>query len=67
MTYKNEYKLTQEEIDALINELSDNPMSPVPTPIMSTRECSDCKGTGEYHGLDVIEECQTCQGKGEVL
>ena len=29
-------------------------------------ECKDCKGTGEYKGLVVVEDCRTCQGMGEV-
>ena len=29
-------------------------------------ECKDCKGTGEYKGLVVVEDCRTCQGMGKV-
>ena len=28
--------------------------------------CPDCKGTGEYIGVRVVEDCQRCKGEGEV-
>lgn len=28
--------------------------------------CPDCRGTGEYRGLIVIEVCGTCQGSGDL-
>lgn len=28
-------------------------------------QCSDCKGTGKYHGLFAVEECKGCGGSGE--
>jgi hypothetical protein len=31
---------------------------------MDARKCSDCNGTGEYHGLNVVEKCRSCAGDG---
>ena len=28
--------------------------------------CPDCKGSGEYVGLSVVEECRRCLGAGMV-
>jgi hypothetical protein len=28
--------------------------------------CPDCRGSGQYVGLSVIESCQTCKGTGLV-
>jgi len=28
--------------------------------------CPDCKGSGEYEGATVIEECKLCEGTGQV-
>lgn len=27
--------------------------------------CPDCKGTGKYYGLVVVEDCQACRGTGK--
>jgi RecJ-like exonuclease len=29
-------------------------------------KCPDCKGTGKYIGLNVVETCRTCKGLGVV-
>jgi len=31
------------------------------------KECPDCKGSGKYVGLSVVEDCRLCKGSGEVL
>ncbi len=64
-----ERPLTAKEIEQLILDESNNPYSPMPTPIgkgFGKPEiiCSDCKGTGEYKGWAVVEDCQKCGGKG---
>lgn len=59
-------ELTQDEIDALFTSMSDNPMSPMPTPIEGGELCSDCKGTGEYVGALVVEKCKRCNGLGQI-
>lgn len=64
-----ERPLTTEEIEQLMLDGSDNPYSPMPTPIGKGFDelniiCSDCKGTGEYKGWAVVEDCQKCGGKG---
>ncbi len=28
--------------------------------------CPDCKGSGKYYGLNVIETCKKCEGKGHI-
>lgn len=28
------------------------------------KSCPDCKGTGEYAGILVVEKCQHCKGTG---
>ena len=62
--------LTQEEIDALMSDLSDNPWSPMPTPIEfdpPEREmCPDCVGSGKYIGALVVEDCKRCKGIGQI-
>lgn len=33
--------------------------------VIRVREaCPDCKGTGRYVGLNMVEECGTCRGSG---
>lgn len=64
--------LTAEEIEQLMLDGSNNPYSPMPTPIGKGFDgpkiiCSDCKGTGEYKGLFVTEDCQKCGGKGTCM
>lgn len=29
-------------------------------------ECPDCKGSGQYVGFSVIDDCQTCGGLGRI-
>ncbi len=29
-------------------------------------QCTDCKGTGKYTGLLVVEVCATCGGRGRL-
>lgn len=28
--------------------------------------CPDCKGSGEYVGFSVVDDCKTCHGTGRV-
>lgn len=30
---------------------------------LDAKQCPDCKGTGQYHGLNAVEACPTCGGK----
>ena len=33
---------------------------------LATTPCPDCRGRGQYLGLAVAEDCQTCRGSGQI-
>jgi len=34
--------------------------------VLGKENCPECRGTGEYRGLQVIEPCETCMGTGRI-
>ena len=68
--------LTQEELREFCNQtvpdpfVIEGPSEYNPRPFESDmldddkKSCPDCKGTGEYAGILVVENCQCCKGTG---
>lgn len=35
-------------------------------PLRRRKSCPDCGGTGKYVGLNIVESCATCEGRGSL-
>lgn len=56
-------RMVEQSRNQAVFAISDDPV-PVP---QTLRSCPDCRGSGQYVGFTVIEDCRRCSGSGRIV